>query len=49
MGGTVLKLGKPSPLLSEERVVKAQHRFRAVTSTTFPSYHIGFNLPPLWG
>ncbi|HIJ73932.1 MAG TPA: hypothetical protein HPP83_07510 [Candidatus Hydrogenedentes bacterium] len=48
MGVTLLKLGKPSPLLPEELVVHEQRRFRAVSSTTLPSYRIGFNLPPLW-
>ena len=48
MGITILKLGKPSPLLPDERVLHEQRRFRAVTSTTVPRYRIGFNLPPLW-
>ncbi|HUV63585.1 MAG TPA: hypothetical protein VMW24_06770 [Sedimentisphaerales bacterium] len=48
MGVTILKLGKPSPLLPEERVVHEQRRSRAVSVTTLPSYRIGFNLPPLW-
>lgn len=48
MGIILLKLGKPSPLLPEERVLYERRRFRAVSSTTFPSYRIGFNLPPLW-
>ena len=48
MGITVLKLGKPSPLLPDERVVYEQRRFRAVSSTTLPSYRIGHSLPPLW-
>lgn len=48
MGITILKLGKPPPLLPDERVLHEQRRFRAVTSTTVPSYRIGFNLPPLW-
>ena len=48
MGIVLLKLGKPSPLLADERVLWEQRRFRAVSSTTWPSYRIGFNLPPLW-
>lgn len=48
MGITLLKLGKPSPLQPEERIIHEQHRFRAVSSMTMPSYRIGFNLPPLW-
>ncbi len=48
MGITVLKLGKPSPLLMGENVVVEQRRFRAVSSTSVPSYHIGLDLPPLW-
>ena len=47
MGVTILKLGKPSPLLPDERPVHEQRRFRAVSSKTLPSYRIGFNLPPL--
>jgi hypothetical protein len=49
MGITILKLGKPSPLLGDETVLVEQCRFRGVSSTTIPSYRIGFNLPPLWG
>jgi hypothetical protein len=48
MGITILKLGKPSLLEPEERVIHEQRRFRAVSSTTIPSYRVGFNLPPLW-
>jgi hypothetical protein len=48
VGITLLRLGKPSPLLPEERVPYERCRFRAVSSTTLPSYRIGFNLPPLW-
>jgi hypothetical protein len=48
MGIIILKFGKPSPLLTGETVVLEQHRFRAVSSTTVPSYRIGFDLPPLW-
>ena len=48
MGIVLLKLGKPSPLLADERVLWEQRRFLAVSSTTWPSYRIGFNLPPLW-
>ena len=48
MGIRLLKLGKPSPLLPDEHVVHEQRSFRAVSSTTLPSYRIGFDLPPLW-
>jgi hypothetical protein len=48
MGITILKLGKPTPVPPDETILLEQHRFRAVSSTTLPSYHIGFNLPPLW-
>jgi len=48
MGIILLKLGKPSPLLPEERVLYERSRWRAITSTTPPSYRIGFNFPPFW-
>ena len=48
MGITLLKLGRPTPLWGGETVLLEQRRFRAVSSTTLPSYRIGFNLPPLW-
>jgi len=48
VGITVLKRGKPAPLLPGERVVLEQRHFRAISSTTLPSYRIGFNLLPLW-
>lgn len=48
MGIRVLKLGKPSPLLPGEVTLYERSRFRAVSSTTLPSYRIAFNLPPLW-
>jgi hypothetical protein len=47
MGIILLKFGKPSPLPSEERVLYERSTFRAVSSTTCPSYRIGFSLPPL--
>ena len=48
MGIILLKFGKPTPLPPEEQVLYRRSRFRAVTSSTPPSYRIGFNLPPLW-
>ncbi|MFZ5565047.1 MAG: hypothetical protein ACOZBW_13445 [Thermodesulfobacteriota bacterium] len=48
MGIRLLKPGKPSPLPAGERVVLEQRHFRAISSRTFPSYRIGFNLAPLW-
>ena len=48
MGITLLKMGRPSPLPPAECVLYEWSRFRAVSSTTLPSYRIGFNLPPLW-
>ena len=48
MGMILLKFGKPSPLLPDERVLYERSTFRAISSTTCPSYRIGFNLPPLW-
>ena len=48
MGITLLKLGKPSSLLPGEVTLYERSCFRAVSSATFPSYRIGFNLPPLW-
>lgn len=48
MGITLLKMGGPSALLPDERVALEQRSFRAVSSTTLPSYRIGFSLPPLW-
>ena len=48
MGITLLKIGKPSLLPSSEATLYERSRFRAVSSTTLPSYRIGFNLPPLW-
>lgn len=47
MGIIMLNIGKPAPLLPGEVLVRAQRSFRAVTSKTFPSYRIGFNLGPL--
>lgn len=48
MGITLLKIGKPAPLSREETVLAEEIRFRAVSSTTLPSYRIGFNFPPFW-
>jgi len=42
------KLGKMSPLQPDETVLHTQDRFRAVSGTCLPSYHIEFQLPPLW-
>ena len=48
MGIVILKFGKPAPLPADERVLLEQRRFRAFSSATWPSYRLGFNLPPLW-
>lgn len=48
MGMTLLKLGGPTPLEPGEVLLHEQRRFRAVSSASYPSYRIGFNLPPLW-
>jgi len=48
MGITILKIGKPSPLLPGERVVQQVQSFRLITSKSLPSYRIGWSIPFLW-
>ena len=43
--GVKFKFGGMSPLLPDEEVLYCHKRFRAVTSTCLPSYHIGFQIP----
>jgi hypothetical protein len=44
----LLKWGAPSPPPDAEPVVAELRQFRALTSTSWPSYKITCNLPPLW-
>jgi hypothetical protein len=45
--GVRFKFGGMAPLLSGEVILHSQSRFRAISSSTFPSYRIGIQLPPL--
>ena len=41
------KLGKMSPLLPDEVILHTQRWFRAITSTSLPSYRISSDVPPV--
>lgn len=48
MGMIIWKKGTPAPFLDNEEILLEEEKFRAIASRSFPTYRIGFNLPPLW-